>query len=63
MTATTLLTAEDLWETPEVPGTQFELVNGELVEMPTAGAVHNAIMVLRVTFATTSSMSSWSALK
>ena len=37
MTATTLLTAEDLWETPEVPGTQFELVNGELVEMPTAG--------------------------
>ena len=46
MTATKLMTAEDLWEMPEVPGKQFELANGELVEMPTAGAVHNAIMLL-----------------
>ncbi len=46
MTATKLMTAEDFWMMPEVPGTQFELVDGELIEMPTAGAVHNAIMLL-----------------
>lgn len=49
MTVTKLMTAEDFWMMPEVPGKQFELVNGELIEMPTAGAVHNAIMVLLVT--------------
>lgn len=49
MPATKLLTAEDRWMMPEAPGKQFELVDGELVEMPTAGAVHNAIMVLLVT--------------
>lgn len=38
-----LLTAEDLWEMPEVPGKRFELVDGELVEMPGAGMLHNLI--------------------
>ncbi len=46
MTATKLMTAEDLWEMPEVPGKQFELVNGELVEMPTASHYHNLIVFL-----------------
>ena len=35
-----LVTAEELWEMPEVPGKRFELVDGELVEMPGAGAEH-----------------------
>jgi Uma2 family endonuclease len=48
MSATTqakkLLTAEDLWEMPEVPGKRFELVKGELVEMPAAGGTHGLIV-------------------
>jgi len=32
MSVKTLLTAEDLWEMPEVPGKRFELVDGELVD-------------------------------
>lgn len=35
-----LVTAEELWEMPDVPGKRFELVDGELVEMPGAGALH-----------------------
>lgn len=35
-----LVTAEELWEMPEVPGKRYELVDGELVEMPGAGAEH-----------------------
>lgn len=31
---------------PEVPGKWFELVNGELVEVPGAGALHNLIAAL-----------------
>jgi len=46
MTATKLMTAEDLWMMPEAPGKQFELVNGELVEMPTASLYHNLIVSL-----------------
>jgi Uma2 family endonuclease len=46
MTATKLLTAEDLWAMPEVPGKQYELVNGELLEMPTASHYHNMIVFL-----------------
>jgi Uma2 family endonuclease len=38
-----MMTAEDLWEKPEIPGKRFELVDGELVEMPGAGMVHNLI--------------------
>lgn len=40
-----LITAQDLWEMPEVPGKRFELVDGELVEMPGAGGVHMIIVV------------------
>jgi Uma2 family endonuclease len=40
-----LLTAEDLWKMPEVPGKRYELVNGELVEMPGAGGQHMAMVV------------------
>ncbi|MDQ3328547.1 MAG: Uma2 family endonuclease, partial [Chloroflexota bacterium] len=42
----TLVTAEELWEMPEAPGKRFELVGGELVEMPGAGAVHGLIVEL-----------------
>ena len=46
MTATTLITAQDLWDMPEVPGSRLELVNGVLVEMPTASLYHNLIAFL-----------------
>ncbi len=44
MSVKQLLTAEDLWEMPEVPGKRFELVNGELVEMPGTGGVHGLLV-------------------
>ncbi len=37
------MTASDLLEMPEVPGKRYELVDGELVEMPGAGALHGLI--------------------
>lgn len=40
------VTAEDLWEMPEKPGVQYELVQGELVELPGAGALHGLIVEL-----------------
>lgn len=43
MATTQLLTAEQLWEKPEEPGKRFELVRGELVEMPGTGAEHGTI--------------------
>jgi len=47
------LTAEQLWQMPEVPGMRFELVDGELVEMPGAGVLHSIIaaLVYRLIFA------------
>lgn len=45
MSVKQLITIEDLWEMPEKPGVRFELVDGELVEVPGAGAVHTMIMV------------------
>lgn len=39
-----LITADELWTMPEVPGKRFEIVNGEMVEVPGTGAVHNWIM-------------------
>ena len=39
-----LLTAEQLWALPEEPGKRYELVKGELVEVPGAGAVHGLIV-------------------
>ncbi len=38
------MTAEELWEMPEVPGKRFELVEGELVEVPGTGALHNLLV-------------------
>ena len=43
MSVKQLMTAEDLWEMPEKPGVRHELVDGELVEVPGAGALHNLI--------------------
>lgn len=37
------MTASDLLEMPEIPGKRYELVDGELVEMPGAGALHGLI--------------------
>lgn len=37
------VTAEQFFELPDVPGKQLELVRGELVEMPSPGALHNLI--------------------
>ncbi len=41
-----LVTADELWTMPEVPGKRFELVEGELHEVPGAGAVHTLIVAL-----------------
>jgi Uma2 family endonuclease len=43
MSVKTLLTAEDFLQMPEVPGKRFELVRGELVEMPGATALHGDV--------------------
>ena len=40
------MTAEELWELPEKPGTRYELVDGELVELPGAGVLHTLIVGL-----------------
>ena len=44
MSVKLLLTAEDFLTMPEVPGKRFELVDGELVEMPGTGLLHNALL-------------------
>ena len=44
MSVKQLLTAEQLWAMPEVPGKRFELVKGELVEVPPAGGLHALIV-------------------
>lgn len=41
-----LVTAEELWDIPEVPGKRLELVDGEVVEVPGAGELHMAIVIL-----------------
>ncbi|MGB3305540.1 MAG: Uma2 family endonuclease [Thermomicrobiales bacterium] len=38
-----LVTPEELWEMPDVPGKRRELVNGAVVEAPGAGALHAMI--------------------
>ena len=40
-----LMTAEELWELPEKPGVRYELVEGELVEVPGAGGVHAQLVM------------------
>ena len=47
MTVKQLMTAEELWEMPEKPGVRFELVEGEVIEMPGLGALA-ALIVGRV---------------
>jgi Uma2 family endonuclease len=41
-----VLTAQDLTDLPEIPGKRFELVRGELIEMPVASALHSLIVRL-----------------
>jgi Uma2 family endonuclease len=43
MAVTQLVTAEQFWDMPDIPGKQRELVRGEVIEMPTPGAIHNVI--------------------
>jgi len=43
MSVKTLLTAEDFLQMPDVPGKRFELVRGELVEIPGTTARHGEI--------------------
>jgi Uma2 family endonuclease len=40
-----LLTAEEFWSIPDTPGKRFELVRGEPVEIPAAGAKQGVIMM------------------
>jgi Uma2 family endonuclease len=44
MSVKQLVTAEELWDMPDVPGKRFELVDGEVVEVPGAGAIHGLIL-------------------
>ena len=39
-----LLTAEEFWALPDVPGKRYELVRGEPVEIPPAGAAQGLIV-------------------
>jgi Uma2 family endonuclease len=41
-----LVTAEELWEMPDVPDRRIELVDGEVVQVSPAGAVHTKIMFM-----------------
>src|SRR4051794_10847590 len=46
MAVTQLVTAEQFWDMPDIPGKQLELVRGEVIEMPTSGVMHNLIVGL-----------------
>ena len=46
MGAKQLVTVEELWALPEKPGVRYELVAGELVEAPAAGALNGLIAAL-----------------
>jgi Uma2 family endonuclease len=39
-----MVTAEELWDMPDVPGKRFELVDGEVIEVSPAGDLHMAIV-------------------
>ena len=43
MSVKPLMTAEELWALPDVPGKRYELVKGEPVEMPGAGGKHGQL--------------------
>jgi Uma2 family endonuclease len=40
------LTAEELWALPETPGVRYELVKGEVIEVPGASVLHSLIAAL-----------------
>ncbi len=44
MSVATAMTAEQLWEFPDVPGKRFELHHGELVEVPVASVLHGLVV-------------------
>ena len=46
MSVKQLITADELWTMPEVPGKRFELIKGELVEVPGTNILHSLIVVL-----------------
>lgn len=46
MSVKQLTTAEELWVIPDEPGKRFELVEGEVTEVPSAGALHAMIVAL-----------------
>lgn len=39
-----MITADELWTMPEVPGKRFELINGEMVEVPGTNILHGLIV-------------------
>lgn len=41
-----LMTAAEFWALPEIPGKRFELARGEVVETPSAGGQHGALVRL-----------------
>jgi Uma2 family endonuclease len=41
-----LLTAEEVWALPELPGVRYELVEGEVIEVPGASVLHSLIAAL-----------------
>jgi Uma2 family endonuclease len=43
MTGKRGVTAEELWDMPDVPGKRLELINGEVVELPGSGALQSLI--------------------
>jgi Uma2 family endonuclease len=46
MSVKQLVTVEELWTLPEKPGVRYELVAGELVEVPAASVLHGLIAAL-----------------
>jgi Uma2 family endonuclease len=46
MGAKRLMTAEDLWALPEKPGVNYELVDGEPIEVPGASPLHGLLSAL-----------------
>ena len=44
MSVKQMVTAEEFEDMPDVPGKRFELVEGEVVEVPGAGALHGLIL-------------------
>ena len=48
MSVKQLMTAEDVWELPERAGVMYELIDGELREVPGAGALHGVIALMLI---------------